>query len=68
MGLRSIMPVLGITRRMGARMGSVIWYMKATRGLFVLGPTASHDTITLARIAALSAHSKMFTKVTRMFN
>ena len=50
MGVKSNIPTRGITLRIGARIGSVIWYIKLTNGLVVPVEGAIQETMTLARM------------------
>ena len=50
-GDRSIAPMSGRIRLIGARIGSVIWYTTRTTGIIALsGPMGNHESSTLARI------------------
>ncbi len=55
-GVRSNIPIEGITRRMGARMGSVTWYSIELMGSSPLGET--HDMTTLPKMARFKAYTR----------
>lgn len=59
-GDRSIIPIEGSTRRIGARIGSVIPYSKITMGLS--GERLVYEMITRPSIAAQSKVNNMFMK------
>ena len=55
-GVKSNVPVRGITRRIGANTGSVIWYKIRLTGSLPLGEI--HDMIARPKMARLNIQSK----------
>ena len=49
-GVKSNIPIRGMIFRSGSRMGSVNWYIRATKGLSLLA-VGNHDRIVLAKMA-----------------